>query len=211
MSPPDSLDAARVRVALAAFAESFAGERAVLDELDRQSGDGDFGSNLAGAMDRIAEGLASDPADTPGAVLDIVARAFMRVGGTSGPLFGMLFARLGRAAGSSAAIGLAALADGAGDGLQGIQRLGGAGPGDKTMIDALEPAAKALRAASGGELTAGLTAAARAARDGADATASLIARRGRASYVGEASRGVRDPGAVTVALLFEAFAAASKS
>jgi dihydroxyacetone kinase-like protein len=144
-------------------------------------------------------------------VFGVVAGAFMHVGGTSGPLFGMLFMRLSRAAGSEPAIGLAELADGAEGGLAGIQRLGNAAPGDKTMVDALEPAVRTLQASRSESLSDGLEAAAAAARAGADATADLIARRGRASYVGEAARGVRDPGAVTVALLFEALAGASKS
>ena len=162
-------------------------------------------------MDRIADGLAADPTDTPGGVFGVVANAFMHIGGTSGPLFGMLFTRLSRAAGSEPAIGLAELAAGAEAGLAGIQRLGGAAPGDKTMIDALDPAVAALQASLAGDLADGLEAAAAAARAGADATAGLIARRGRASYVGEAARGVRDPGALTVALLFEALAGASKT
>ncbi len=207
----DGLDGSAARDALARFAESFEAHRVELDDLDRQSGDGDFGSNLAGAMDRIADGLAADSTDTPGGVFGVVANAFMHIGGTSGPLFGMLFTRLSRAAGSEPAIGLAELAAGAEGGLAGIQRLGGAAPGDKTMIDALDPAVAALQASLAGDLADGLAAAASAARAGADATAGLIARRGRASYVGEAARGVRDPGALTVALLFEALAGASKN
>ena len=88
---------------------------------------------------------------------------------------------------------------------QGIQRLGGAQPGDKTMVDALAPAAEALSAAVAASepLASALADAAAAARAGADATAPMLARRGRASYVGEAARGVCDPGAFTVALFFE--------
>jgi dihydroxyacetone kinase-like protein len=199
----EALDAAAMRDAIGRFAGQFEAQRARLDDLDRQSGDGDFGANLAGAMDRIAAALEAEPGDTPGAVLGTVASAFMQIGGTSGPLFGMLFTRLARAAGSEPSIGPVELAAGAEAGLAGIQRLGGASPGDKTMIDALDPAVRAL-----GD---GLEAAARAARTGAEGTADMLARRGRASYVGEAARGVVDPGALTVALLFEAIAAASKS
>jgi dihydroxyacetone kinase phosphoprotein-dependent L subunit len=198
-----TLDAVAARDALARFADAFEGQRAELNDLDRQAGDGDFGSNLEGAMTRIADGLAATPGETPGEVFGVVATAFMHIGGTSGPLFGMLFARLSRAAGDAPSIGLAELEAGAAAGLQSIQKLGGAAPGDNTLIDALDPAVRAL--------PEGLDAAAAAARAGADATADMIARRGRASYVGEAARGVRDPGAVTVALLFEAIAAASNS
>jgi dihydroxyacetone kinase-like protein len=200
------LDAAAARAWLAGFADVFSTMREELDDLDRQSGDGDFGSNLELAIERFQHDLEQDAADTPGAVFGVVARAFMHTGGTSGPLFGMWFAQLARAAGTAPAIGLAELAGGVDGGLQGIQRLGGAVPGDKTMVDALAPAAAALaRATEAGEgLDAGLAAAAAAAREGADATTTLIARRGRASYVGEAARGVCDPGALTVALFFEA-------
>jgi dihydroxyacetone kinase-like protein len=187
------------------FAAVFASSRDLLDDLDRQSGDGDFGTNLESAMERVAQGLEDAPPETPGAVLGVVATAFMHTGGTSGPLFGMWFTQLSRAAGAEAAIGLAELAAGAGAGLAGIQRLGGAQPGDKTMVDAMAPAAAALAdAAAGGAAVAdGLAQTAAAARAGADATAPMLARRGRASYVGEAARGVCDPGALTVAMLFE--------
>jgi phosphoenolpyruvate---glycerone phosphotransferase subunit DhaL len=203
---PAGLDAAAVRAWLARFADVFSAMRAELDDLDRQSGDGDFGSNLEVAVERFQNDLAQDAADTPGAVFGVVARAFMHTGGTSGPLFGMWFAQLARAAGTAPAIGLAELAAGVDGGLQGIQRLGRAAPGDKTMVDALAPAAAVLaQATEAGEgLDAGLAATAAAAREGAEATTTLIARRGRASYVGEAARGVCDPGALTVALFFEA-------
>jgi dihydroxyacetone kinase-like protein len=200
-----TLDAAATRAWIERFAEVFAEHREQLDDLDRQSGDGDFGTNLESAMRRVADGLAAGTAETPGAVLQIVATAFMHTGGTSGPLFGMWFMQLARAAGGAEAIGLAELSAGVGAGLEGIQKLGKAEPGDKTMVDALAPAAAALGAAAeaAAPLATGLAKAAAAARAGADATAPMIARRGRASYVGEAARGVCDPGAFTVALLFE--------
>jgi dihydroxyacetone kinase-like protein len=200
-----ALDGVEMRGWIERFAEIFGTHRELLDDLDRQSGDGDFGSNLEAAMERITAGLAANPPATPGAALGIVATAYMHTGGTSGPLFGMWFAQLARAAGDAPEMGLEALAGGVEAGLQGIQRLGGAERGDKTMVDALAPAAEALDTAKrdGATLAAGLEAAATAARAGADATAPMIARRGRASYVGEAARGVCDPGALTVALFFE--------
>jgi dihydroxyacetone kinase-like protein len=160
--------------------ESFAGSAdhhsKELGELDRQSGDGDFGANLQATVGRI-RGLIDDGDASVAGVFDCVSKAFMNAGarGTAG-------------------------------GLEVVQRLGGAKVGDKTMVDALEPAAHALGAAAAAraELADGLAASARAARDGADSTASLLARRGRASYVGEVARGVLDPGAVAVALFFEA-------
>ncbi len=204
----EGLDGAAVRDWIVRFASVFAEHRAQLDDLDRQSGDGDFGSNLDVPIERVAHDLASGSDDGPGAVFGVVAREFMHTGGTSGPLFGMWFAQLARAAGGADAIGLSELAAGVDAGLQGIQRLGGAKPGDKTMVDALAPASAALAEAAAADvgLASGLAAAATAARAGADATTDLVARRGRASYVGEAARGVCDPGALTVALFFEAAA-----
>jgi dihydroxyacetone kinase-like protein len=205
VTPVGALDGVAMRSWIERFAEVFGTHRELLDDLDRQSGDGDFGSNLEAAMQRITEGLAAGAHATPGAALGVCATAFMHTGGTSGPLFGMVFAQLARAAGADPELELDALARGVGAGLEGIQRLGGARPGDKTMVDALAPAAAALAAAQrdGSSLGAALAAAAAAARAGADATAPLLARRGRASYVGEAARGVCDPGALTVALFFE--------
>jgi phosphoenolpyruvate---glycerone phosphotransferase subunit DhaL len=200
-----TLDAAATRAWIERFAETFSTHRELLDDLDRQSGDGDFGTNLESAMRRVSDGLAEGRAETPGAVLNVVATAFMHTGGTSGPLFGILFMQVSRAAGTAAEVGLSELAAGVGAGLEGIQKLGKAEPGDKTMVDALAPAAAALAAAAAAStpLAAGLAETAAAARAGADATRPMLARRGRASYVGEAARGVCDPGAFTVAVLFE--------
>jgi dihydroxyacetone kinase phosphoprotein-dependent L subunit len=198
------LDGAGVRAWLRAFAASFRAQRSELDDLDRRSGDGDFGTNLLAAIERgeadIAEGGDGAPADAFAAF----ATAFMGAGGTSGPLFGVWFRGFARAASAAARLDAAALATGAERGLDAVVKLGGAAPGDKTMVDAMAPAAEALAASAGDGLAAALTHAAAAAREGADATAGLVARRGRASYVGEVARGVRDPGTVAVALFFEA-------
>src|SRR4051812_28551304 len=181
------LETEAVRAWVDSFADAVEARRDELSELDRRSGDGDFGTNVAAALARARSGAAG--ADSAAGVFAAVSKAFLAAGGTSGPLFGMFFRELGRADD---------LAAGAAAGLEAVQRLGGAQVGDKTMVDALSPAAAAL--ARGDSLAD----AARAARAGADSTADLVARRGRASYVGEAARGVLDPGAVTVALFFEA-------
>jgi dihydroxyacetone kinase-like protein len=200
------VDAAAARAWIEAFAAAFEAQREELNDLDRRSGDGDFGTNLNSALERVKTALAAARAETAGDVFAAVSGAFMATGGTSGPLFGMWFRELSRAASDEGALGVQALAAAAGAGVAAVQRLGGAQVGDKTMVDAMVPAAEALAAAAqdGQPLAAGLAAAARAARAGADSTADLLARRGRASYVGEVARGVHDPGAVTVALFFEA-------
>jgi len=138
--------------------------------------------------------------------LEAAAAAFLdEVGGTSGPLFGLLFQELAaavRAAGAEAST--ADLAAGTAGGLAAIQRVGEAEVGDKTLVDALAPAAAALStsASAATDPYQALASAARAAWQGVHATATSTARRGRASYLGDRAAGVPDPGAVGVALLF---------
>lgn len=172
--------------------------------MDRQSGDGDFGANLQATVERV-RGSIEHTEKSVAAIFECVSKAFMNAGGTSGPLFGIWFANLARAS-DARVVDLGAIARGTTEGLAIVQRLGGAKVGDKTMVDALDPAARCLTesADAGDALALALTRVAGAAREGASSTASLLARRGRASYVGEVARGVLDPGAVTVALFFEA-------
>ncbi|MEU8875543.1 DAK2 domain-containing protein [Streptomyces javensis] len=184
-----------------------------LTALDQKAGDGDFGANLVTGMDgvrRALDALAVGAGNGgsrrgPDAPLDAAARVFLDdVGGTSGPLFGLLFQELADALGMAAdPPGTAALALGTAAGAAAIQRVGEAEVGDKTMVDALVPAARALASC---EPTAdpahALHVAAVAAHRGARSTTDLRARRGRASYTGDHSRGVPDPGALAVALLF---------
>ncbi|GAA1096701.1 hypothetical protein GCM10009577_18380 [Streptomyces javensis] len=184
-----------------------------LTALDQKAGDGDFGANLVTGMDGVRRALDALAAGAgnggsrrgPDAPLDAAARVFLDdVGGTSGPLFGLLFQELADALGMAAdPPGTAALALGTAAGTAAIQRVGEAEVGDKTMVDALVPAARALASC---EPTAdpahALHVAAVAAHRGARSTTDLRARRGRASYTGDHSRGVPDPGALAVALLF---------
>nr|WP_306663527.1 DAK2 domain-containing protein [Streptomyces sabulosicollis] len=184
-----------------------------LTALDQKAGDGDFGANLVTGMDGVRRALDALAASVgnggsrrgPDAPLDAAARVFLDdVGGTSGPLFGLLFQELADALGMAAdPPGTAALALGTAAGAAAIQRVGEAEVGDKTMVDALVPAARALASC---EPTAdpahALHVAAVAAHRGARSTTDLRARRGRASYTGDHARGVPDPGALAVALLF---------
>ncbi|MEE1930214.1 dihydroxyacetone kinase subunit DhaL [Streptomyces sp. TRM 70351] len=191
------------------FAESVHGTEPELTALDQRTGDGDFGVNLAAgvtsavrALDGAAGAAGTDDASAP---LHVLATVFLdEVGGTSGPLFGLLFQELAaavRAAGPH--LTTPALAAGAGAGLAAIRRVGEAAPGDKTLVDALVPAAEALeQCADGVKPDKALAAAAEGAWSGVRGTAELRARRGRASYLGERASGVPDPGAVGVGLLF---------
>jgi dihydroxyacetone kinase-like protein len=128
------------------------------------------------------------------------------VGGASGPLFGTLFLRMGSSLGDTDEVSATGLAAALRAGLVGVVERGKAGAGDKTMYDALAPAVDALDAALGDDapLEAALEAASAAAAAGRDATTPMLARKGRASYLGERSVGHQDPGASTVALLFNA-------
>ncbi|QNE36725.1 dihydroxyacetone kinase subunit DhaL [Leifsonia shinshuensis] len=193
------------------FARTFTLAQQQLTELDRLAGDGDFGTNIASALRRADEALPTVEDATFRSVFAAVSKGFLATGGTSGPLFGMWFRHISRSANATAT--LSELAAGVAAGLDAIQKLGGAKVGDNTMIDALAPASTSLveDADRGLALPEALERAAHAARAGALSTGELVANRGRASYVGELARGVLDPGAVTIALFFEAGATASGS
>jgi dihydroxyacetone kinase-like protein len=182
-------------------------ERAVeeLGDLDRRAGDGDFGTNLTTSIRSARRVLGDAVPDRPAAAFAGLSTAFLGTGGTSGPLYGMWFRELSKAGGTDAEMSLEALAAGVEAGTAAVRRLGGAAVGERTMVDAMQPAADALAASAqaGATLPEAVAAAARAARAGSDATATLVARRGRATYVGDAAAGVVDPGAAAVALFFE--------
>lgn len=176
--------------------------RTDLTELDQASGDGDFGDNFCGGV--AAAVRLAERSGVPGA--NALAETFRdRVGGSSGPLFGILFTALATTA-DRAPADLPAIAAALRQALLRITALGGAVPGDRTLVDALAPAADTLELTPTADPGRTVTAAARAAIEGAGATAALTARRGRASYTGDRSRGLPDPGAVAVALVLTALA-----
>ncbi|MDT5075418.1 MAG: phosphoenolpyruvate---glycerone phosphotransferase subunit DhaL [Mycobacterium sp.] len=187
------------------------GAAGTLGEFDRRSGDGDFGTNLTSAFNRVRDEIEETSPDTYSSWLTAVSRGFLGTGGTSGPLFGMFFRDLARCT-SAATPTLSELSDGLSAALATVQRYGKAEIGHKTMVDALVPAARTLadQAAAGADPAEALDAAAVAAQDGAISTRDIIARRGRASYVGEVSRGVLDPGAVAAALMVRCAAGAAR-
>ncbi|ARU52764.1 dihydroxyacetone kinase-like protein [Cellulosimicrobium cellulans] len=192
-------------------AERIAAARDELTELDRQIGDGDHGENLDRGFRAVVaklDGAATgdQPPGQIGDVLKLVATTLMSsVGGASGPLYGTAYLRAAKVTGLAQldAHGVVALLEGA---LEGITARGKAQPGEKTMVDAWQPAVDAAEgAADGGASTADvLAAAAAAARAGAEATIPLVATKGRASYLGERSAGHQDPGATSTAILLEA-------
>ena len=168
-----TLDGNGVRAWIADFAAAFRSAQTELDELDRRSGDGDFGSNLMSAIERVEGQLEASEGATGSECFASLSTAFMHAGGTSGPLFGVWFREFARASAGVGELDREGLAIAAAKGLAAVQALGGAAVGDKTMVDAMSPAADALArgAAQSRELRADLADAATAARNGADATA----------------------------------------
>ncbi|ACU70031.1 Glycerone kinase [Catenulispora acidiphila DSM 44928] len=202
-SAPTEATAGSDRAVLDRFSQNVSQARANLTTLDQLVGDGDFGDNLAGGVQRA---LVLNASGTDG--MTALANAFLDdVGGTSGPLFGLLFQQLAVVSfADDRAPDVQAVADAAAASYAAIHRVGGAEVGDCTLMDALAPAAEALAAAAREGSESPFTTAAEAAVQGALDTASLAPRRGRASYVGEHAIGVADPGALGVALLFSALA-----
>jgi phosphoenolpyruvate---glycerone phosphotransferase subunit DhaL len=180
-----------------------------LTELDSAIGDADHGINMARGMSAVMQKLdGMHPADIDELLKTVAMTLLASVGGASGPLYGTFFLRFGRAAGSASELDLAAFAAGLRAGLAGVVERGKADPGDKTMVDALTPALDAMDAVieNGGDLVSAVAAARDAAAAGRDATVPLVARKGRASYLGERSAGHMDPGAASTSLLFAALA-----
>ena len=196
------LDADFFRRWMTATATSMAREAERLTALDAAIGDADHGSNMQRGFTAVRAAVEEETPDTPGAVLTLAGRKLIStVGGASGPLYGTLLRRAGKAFGDAAEVSEKQLAEALRAGVDGVMALGGAAPGDKTMIDALVPAVDAL-----GE---GFAAARAAAEEGAVATTPLQARKGRASYLGERSIGHQDPGATSSALLIAGLAEAA--
>ena len=193
------------------FAHHVEENRDFLTELDAAIGDADHGSNMDRGMKAAVAALDENPPPNAGALLSKVGMTLVStVGGASGPLFGTMFLRMGGslgAAGDTLSAGDVAAALRAG--LGGVVDRGKPAPGDKTMYDALAPAVDALERslADDGSLATALIAARDAARTGRDATTPMLARKGRASYLGERSIGHQDPGATSMALLVAAAAA----
>jgi len=191
------------------FAAVVAGNRTYLTDLDSAIGDADHGANLdRGLQAALARIEALEGEDVTAALRAAGSALISTVGGASGPLYGSLFLQFGAAAAGHDWYGLIEWAAGLDAGIAAIVRLGKAGPGDKTMLDALLPArdAIAVALASGAQPAAAVRAAAEAAEDGMRATIPLVARRGRASYLGERSAGHQDPGATSAAMLIRAAA-----
>lgn len=202
--PDDRADQGPENPWLSAFVGRVRESVGALTDLDRRAGDGDFGTNMAAALRHYELPLRGTDDQV---LLALSTSYFVRAGGTSGAVFGTFFRALYAGLGSEP-WSVERVARAVRQALEQIQALGGARVGDKTVVDALAPAADAFDEAvrAGAALAAALRSAAGAAAAGVEATKNSMAARGRASYVGEAARGVEDPGALVMSWFFEAAA-----
>jgi phosphoenolpyruvate---glycerone phosphotransferase subunit DhaL len=201
------MDSAFFRAWLAEAGIVIEAQRDHLTQLDAAIGDADHGINLARGFSAITVALDQAATPTPGSVLTLAGSTLIsKVGGASGPLYGMALRQAGKSLGGTADASLPDLAASLEAALAGVQKLGAAREGEKTMVDALAPAVAALQKAisEGAAADAALAAAADAAADGAQATISMQALKGRASYLGPRSVGHEDPGAASTALIIGA-------
>ncbi|GBE24555.1 PTS-dependent dihydroxyacetone kinase, ADP-binding subunit DhaL [bacterium BMS3Bbin02] len=196
---------------IAAAADTVEAHADELSQLDAVTGDGDHGVNVTTALGHARNQIAHNDGAPPGAVLSATANSFLdHMGGAAGALFGSFFAGLAARIGDADTVDVQMFADAVAIGAAIVAKRGKAEPGDKTMVDALIPAVVAARQAADRDssIIEALQLTAQAARKGATATSAMTASAGRARYAGEKSIGVQDPGATTVALIFEAWAAA---
>jgi dihydroxyacetone kinase-like protein len=205
------VDVTTVRAWIDRATDDFGVNKDMLTQLDSAIGDADHGVNLVRGFKAVAVVLDEKKPATPGEMLTAVGNTLIsKVGGASGPLYGTAFRRLGKALGTTEEVSIEAFGLALQAALEGVQGLGAAAEGDKTMVDALAPAVRAYQHAqdSGAPLLDAARAAARAAELGAEATIPLQALKGRASYLGPRSVGHQDPGATSTALLLAALAEA---
>ena len=202
------VDAACVRSWLGVVAARLEAERDFLTQLDAAIGDADHGVNMHRGFTAVLARVGDIGEEaTPGQLLKTAGRTFVStVGGAAGPLYGTAFLQAGEALGDAASFGPRLLLDALRAALEGVQRVGAAAVGDKTMVDALSPALGAfeLELRMGGSLETATCGAREAAAEGMRATIPLQARKGRASYLGPRSVGHQDPGATSTALMFAA-------
>jgi dihydroxyacetone kinase-like protein len=193
------------------FARVVAANKDLLTQLDSAIGDADHGANMDRGMTAVVAALDGGMPPSAAALLKQVGMTLVSsVGGASGPLYGTFFLRMASTAGDVDALDGPAFATAMRAGVDGVVQRGKAQAGDKTMFDALAPAVDALgeALAGGARLDEALRMATDAAETGRDATTAMLARKGRASYLGERSVGHQDPGATSAALLVAAAATA---
>lgn len=205
----DTITKSHLKAWLHEFATLVNQNKGYLTELDSAIGDADHGANMSRGMSSVVDVL---PELEESPIDQVFKKAGMtmvsRVGGASGPLYGTFFMKFGASADGAEELDASALAAALRAGFEGILTRGKAEPGDKTMVDAMGPAIDAMdkAIADGESLADAARAAAEASRQGREATIQMLARKGRASYLGERSIGHQDPGATSTTYLFEALA-----
>jgi dihydroxyacetone kinase len=210
VSSPASMDVQtetgrRTKRAIEAACQALIEAEVELTEMDRITGDGDLGVNMKRAAAAVRDEIESYPLDYISATLKTLGHALQReLGGSSGPLYGVLFLRCGKVLENLGSIGLAQWVEALDQGCRAISELGGAKPGDRTMLDALDPFVKSLKAAGGNVSRETLLAAVEEAERGVEATAQMIPRLGRSSYLGDRVLGHPDPGAKAVSIWLRA-------
>ena len=190
-------------------AEALAAAQDELTALDTAIGDGDHGLNMQRGFAKVKEKLAAEAGKDLGSLSKTVGMTLLSsVGGASGPLYGTFFIKAAPALNGKDEAGLSTLAQAIAAGTAGLVARGQAAVGDKTMVDVWQPVSEALTqaATSGADCKAALQAAAETAQQQAEATIPLVAKKGRASYLGERSAGHKDPGAASSALLLRCLA-----
>jgi len=195
----------KTREAIEAACTALIQTESELTEMDRVTGDGDLGTSMERAAKAVQAEVWSYPLDNIPATLKALGHTLRReLGGSSGPLYGVLFLRCGSVLEHSGAIGLAQWAEALEQGFQAISELGGAKPGDRTMLDALDPFVKILKKCVGETPCEAVLTAVAAAERGAEATAQMKPRLGRSSYLGDRVLGYPDPGAKAIAVWLRA-------
>ena len=202
----DSITVSSLRAFLTRLADLVAENAAHLTELDAAIGDADHGANLKRGFAAVADAIDGAEFATTDELMKKVGMTLVSsVGGASGPLYGTFFLRLGTAVPGEAELSAEQFAQAFAAGVQGVAERGKAEAGDKTMLDALKPAAEAITAgASTKPLPQVLADALTAAEQGRDSVTDSVAKKGRASYVGERAIGHVDPGAESAVLLVQA-------
>ena len=195
----------RIYECIEKISETIKANKDLLTDLDREIGDADHGVNMARGFSAVEEKVPKDEADIGVLLRKTGMTLLSTVGGASGPLFGTAFMEAGKAAAGKTELepqDLAAMFDAA---IAGIQKRGKAELGEKTMLDALVPAAEKYKEmiAGGADMAAALDAAVEEAHKGVEYTKTIRATKGRASYLGDRSIGHQDPGATSVTLILE--------
>ena len=210
----ETLNIEDVKVILHTVSDELIKRKDFLTELDAECGDGDFGVGMYIGFTNVKRSIDEYGGKDIGLLLKKAGQSILAsVGGASGPLFSTLFNGMGEKAEGKEEINLQLLAEMMKNALNKISRFSGAKVGDKTLIDALVPAVRAMVDASkkGLSLEEALENAAQAAKQGAESTKNLVAKKGKARYLGEATLGYQDPGATAIYLIFKSISDAYKS